>query len=414
MLTACSSGRDDLVTFEPVREQVELVSYTSSAMGGITFSMDPDHFLITPGDMTVISITDPAAEDGWETATIGLMTQTADGSRIESVEEVLRLTADTPTAKVTPTDTVLELFGYELDGYRIRADASQRDVLLYAADRYGAPPSGLYSFFPNAEVFLADTPAGVLLATRGEADDEANLDRIGTALGTLVASIKLTGPGLDEPLPDGQAIEPTGGVVKAGRGPVDDDGPTALDAPFSPIEPGTYQVANFGRTFTLDIDESWFVQPNFPGFVVLTAAGSGGPGDRDLVFVSGVAELVPVAGGPIEAGPRVRLSNVDQLLDSTPPGLDITGVEKVDLGGVTATRFDVTIDPDAECTLAEPCEYAIVTSSGVVNQLESTHAHRIWWIDGGPEGPSMIMARAALPAPFIVTATELLDTIRFS
>lgn len=405
------------MSFEPADNSGELVSFTSSSMGGVRFSVDPDHFLFTPGDNIVVSVTDPADKAGWETASIGLITQSADGQRIDSVDEVIRLTADTPTAEVTPTDTVLELFGYELDGYRIRADVSQRDVLLYAADRYGAPPMGLFSFFPNAEIFLAETPAGVLMATRGEADEEENLDAISPALGTLLSTIELIGPGFEQALPDGQAIEPTDGVSEAARGTIDEDGPAPLDTLFSPVEAGTYQLANFGRTFTLDFDDGWLVQPNFPGFIVLTAPGSGGPGDRVLVFLSGVTELVPIIGGPVESGARIAIDSADDLINGNLEGIDIDNVQEVDLGGVAATRFDLAISPDQACTVTESCEYAVVTSSGVVQQIESTQIHRIWWIDDGVGGPSMIVAMSTLPlelpGEWIETATELLDTINF-
>jgi hypothetical protein len=421
----CSSDGDDdvvtirgeelrLVTLEPAGDDVELVDYTSSAMGGVRFSMDPAHHLHIPGDTIVVSISDPAEEAGWEVASIGLLTQTADGVAIDSVDQVLDLIAATPSAVVTATGTAIELLDHQLAGYDIRADASTRDLYVFSGDRVGSPPMALLSYFPNGRIFLAETPAGVLVAASAEADEVANIEAIDTALGTLMASIELTGGVLEEPLPPGQALELDDIRDSEARGELDPDGPEALEAPFSPVEPGTYQLANLGPTFTLDFSDDWHVQPNFPGYVVLTSPGSGGPGDQDLTFVTGVVDVVPIGAGPVRAGEPIPVADVDAVVDALSSDLEVTGVTAVDLGGVEATQFDVRIPADSPCTQDEPCEYAVRTSSGVVKQFRSTHAHRIWWIDDGAEGPSMVVAMTALGDDFIDRATELLTTISFN
>ncbi len=421
---ACSSEDDEavvtvrgeelqLVSFE-TPDDVELVDFSSSAMGGVRFSVDPANHLHMPGDSIVVSISDPAGAAGWEVASIGLVTQTADGVPIESVDQMIGLIAATPTAEITPTGTAVEVLGYQLAGYDIRAEPASADVWNFSADRVGSPPMALFSYYPNGRIFMAETPAGVLVAGSAEADEVTSIEEIDAALATLVASIELTGPGLDEPLPPGQALDVEGAKDSEARGELDPDGPTPLDAPFSPIEPGTYQLANFGPTFTLDIAGAWEVQPNFPGFVVLTNAGSGGPGDRDLVFLTGVTDLLPIAAGPVPAGAPISAAELDLVLESLNRDLDVTTVEVVDLGGVEATRFDVHVPADTDCTQDEPCEFAFRTSSGVVKQLRSTHLHRIWWIEDGVEGPSMIVAMAPRGDGFVARASDLLDTMTFN
>ncbi|MEE9417723.1 MAG: hypothetical protein V3V01_20765 [Acidimicrobiales bacterium] len=403
-----------LVTIDPADDDTELVEYTSSVLGGVRFSVDPAHHLYTRGDTIAISITDPAGEAAWEVASISLVTQTADGIPIESVEQVVELLAAAPSAVVTSTGTAIEVLGHHLAGYEVRADASTRDHLIIAADRAGSPAATLFGFTPNARIFLAETPAGVLIAGSGEADEVSNIEAIDVALGTLLATIEATGGGVEESLPQAQTLAPNEVQESKARGELDPAGPTALDAPFSPVEPGTYQLANFGPTFTLDFDDGWFTQPNFPGFIVLTAANGGGPNDRDLVLLTGLVDVMPIAPGPVAAGEPISVVTADQVIEALGADIEITGRAEVDLDGVTATRFDIRIPSDALCTQADPCELAFRTSSGIVKRLSPTHSHRIWWIEEGAEGPSMIIAVAPHDHDFLNRATELLDTIEFT
>ncbi len=403
-----------LVTIEPAADGTDLVEYTTSAMGGMRFSVDPAHHLYTRGDLIIVSVVDPADEDGWEAASISLVTQSADGVRIDSVEEVLDLIAAVPTAEVTATDTAIEVLGYHLAGYDVRAEPSSREHQLVSADRFGSPPFSLVAYTPNARIFLADTPAGVLVAGSSQADDVSGIDAIDVALGTLVATIEPTGDGLDTALPDGEILEPDEIRNFEARGEIDPDGPPALDAPFVPVEPGVYQLANFGPTFTLDIGEGWFTQPNFPGFVVFTGATSKGPGDRDLLFLTGVLDVVPIGPAQVTAGDPVPVATAGDVIDAMGTDVEIPDRVTVDLDGLAATRFDVRIPADASCTAAEPCEYAFRMASGPVVSLRSTQDHRIWWIENGADGPSMILAMAPRGHDFIDRATDLLATMSFN
>jgi hypothetical protein len=402
-----------LVKIEPADGDIELVEYTSSAMGGVRFSVDPAHHLYTRGDTIAVSIVDPAGDAAWEVAAISLVTQTADGIPIESVEQVVELLEAAPSAVVTSTGTAIEVLGHHLAGYEVRADASTRDHFVIAADRVGSPGLSLFGYTPNARIFVGDTPAGVLIAGSGEADDVSNIEAIDVALGTLLATIEATGSGVDEPLLHAQTLEPDDIVESIARGELDPTSVTPLDAPFSPVDPGTYQLANFGPTFTLDFDRLWFVQPNFPGFIVLTDVNSAGPGDRDLVFLTGLVDVVPIAPGPVPAGEPVSVVTADEVIEALSGDVEVSGREVVDLDGVAATRFDIRISSDALCTQAEPCEYAFRTSSGTVKLLSPIHSHRIWWIEDGVEGPSMIIGMAPHDDDFMDRATELLGTIDF-
>lgn len=223
-----------LVEIEPADADTELVEYTSSAMGGVRFSVDPAHHLYAQGDTILVSIEDPADEAAWEAASISLLTQTTDGIPIESIDQVLALIAGPPSAEVTSTGTAIEVLGYQLAGYDVRADAATRDHFIVSADRVGSPASTLISYTPNARIFLGQTPAGVLVAASAEADDVANIEDIDVALGTLLATIEPTGSAVDEPLAQANALEPDEIQESMARGELQADGPTALDAPFPP------------------------------------------------------------------------------------------------------------------------------------------------------------------------------------
>ena len=179
------------------------------------------------------------------------------------------------------------------------------------------------------------------------------------------------------------------------------------------MEPGAFQVPNVGRRISIDIGDGWFAQPNFPGIVVLTAAGSIGPGDREVVMFSDVAEYLPIEAGPRRGGESTPATDVEDLIENPPTGFRVSAISTQELGTASATRFDLTSDPTATCALGDPCEAALVTSYGFVKPLAAGSDHRVWWIEH-EEGPATVLFTTALDAPdFIERATALVGTIEF-
>ena len=133
-----------------------------------------------------------------------------------------------------------------------------------------------------------------------------------------------------------------------------------------------------------------------------------------MVFITGLVDVVPIAPGPVAAGEPILVVTAEQVLEVLGEDLEITGIEDVDFDGLAATRFDVRIPADAACSQDDPCEYAFRTSWGFVKPLSATQTHRIWWIEDGAEGPSMIIVMAPYDHDFIERATQLLDTIAFN
>lgn len=183
-------------------------------------------------------------------------------------------------------------------------------------------------------------------------------------------------------------------------------------ATFSPIEPGTYQLPNFGVTTSIDIPDGWELQPNFPGIVAMTKLGSQAPGDRDIVFLSDVSgSLTNVAGGPTTNGAPGDLPDLLTLLKDPPDGLELTNIKEMTLAGNAVTRFDIAISSDVSCAQDDPCEYAISTNWGFVKMVTSTAVQRIWWFDDHPDGRAMIMA-SGHNTDFINDATTIVESMQ--
>ena len=400
-----------LADFEP-DGGVELRQFVTPAMGGVRFSVSADHTPATIHDTVLVFTEAPNAQihGPRSTAAIALVTQSVAGSAVSTVDDYLETVEGVESAVVEPTGDAIELLGRRLRGYEISNDAELEEPTLFSSARFGAPVDTEFAPFPYAIVYLADTPAGVLTASIS-GSDESNARQSSGALATLLSTVALTGPGLDQPLPPGEVIEPTSDGVPPEPAPLIDEAPPALEAAFAPIDPGLYQLPNVGRQLTIDIDDGWFAQPNFPGIVVLTAPGSIGPGDRDLVMISDVVEYLPTEAGPRRGGESTSVTNVEALIAAPPPGFSASQVSDIELGGAAATQFDLTSTAGASCALGEPCEAALVTSYGVVNPLAAGFDHRIWWIEHETGPATVFIARALDDPDFIERATALVETI---
>lgn len=392
----------------------ELREFVSPALGGIRYSVSADH---TPAAIhdTVIVFVEPPNPDiagARSSAAIALVSQSVAGSAVPTVEAFLETIEGVADAVVQPTGDAIELFGHRLRGYEISNGAELEEPKLFSSARVGAPVDTEFAPFPYAVYYMADTPTGVLTASF-TGTDEADARKATGALSTLLSTAELTGPGLDTLLPPGEAIAPVTPGPPPEPAELVDDGPPPLEALFSPVEPGAYQVPNVGRQLSIDIGDDWFAQPNFPGIVVLTAAGSIGPGDREIVMFSDVVEYLPIEAGPRRGGESTPVTGVEDLIENPPIGFTVSDIATQQLGTASATRFDLTSDPTATCALGDPCEAALVTTYGFVKPLTAGSDHRIWWIEH-EAGPATVLFTMALDAPdFIERATALVATVEF-
>ncbi len=410
--TSAAETASELITIET--DQGPTTSYVSSTMGGVRFEAPAESVVLVTGDHIVVTTRDEISKtDGFGLATFGLTSMLGGGGQLESVEQYLDAVREVGV-EVTPTDTKIEVLGYELVGYTMTG--GDNSLFTFADARFGGPvESGFGPGASNIE-FLADTPSGVLVA--GVVDPGTSADAWLPFLGTLIESIELTGPGFDPPLPAGEFLEMAnaGGPPAPAEASKDVSGVTPLGEPFVPLEPGRYELLNFGIPVSVEVPDDWFVQPNFPGFVVLTRAGSIGPGDRDLVWINDIQELAPIAGGPIRAGDARPVDDIEAIISDPPAGLVIDDVERVELSGpngdtMPVVSFQVSVDPASPCTADEPCDYALITSYGSVKPLLSTVAQRVWFFPEHPTGPAAMVAQGDLNSDFLSEAVAIMATL---
>lgn len=394
---------------------------TFPAMGGIRFDVDEAHSVQVIGDRIVIDPTGSGGAFIADVAHIGITTQSADGSAITTTEDFLAEFESFPQLGVEPNGQVVELFGRELTGYTVAlqqplpfpftGSSPNPDLALFATTRQGA--SFLSAWAPQrTQLFLADTPAGVLYAGF-DVNPYAAEPPARAAFATLLATAELTASGLDAPLPTGATFG--GGATRPEAAAISDDGPPGYFGQFAnSVPPGRFQLQNFGAPISADIT-GWGISQNQPG--ILRFVGRSGttraPGQASVVLVADVQPtLTPQAGGPTLVGDPIDLSTIESFLDAPPSNLAVTNVSQTEVGGLSAIRFDVRVNGGQSCAQDEPCEYAFQTAWDLdfPISISAEAAQRIWWIPDHPAGPSMIIISDPDPN-FLDIGTTLVDSI---
>lgn len=202
--------------------------------------------------------------------------------------------------------------------------------------------------------------------------------------------------------------------VETGSTP-DAAGPEPIVGEFRPVDPGVWAIDTLGIPLELELTGQWSVQPNRAGVTVLTAPGSQGPADRDVVFFRPTGLVEPDRVNDSPDGFRSQegwpLSDIDGWLDEVIPGL-VDG-EPVDttLGGREAVRFDVEPADDFPCGPAA-CAGFITIDLEENTFFEPGQRRTIWWVDGGAHEPLVVMVgRDAGDTEWLATAETLLDTV---
>ena len=177
---------------------------------------------------------------------------------------------------------------------------------------------------------------------------------------------------------------------------------------------GEYRVETIGAPFTIDIPEGWFVQPNSLGHFVITATGSVGPGDRDIVMIrpSNLADPDQPGAAVEEQIGEWPLDDIDGWLAALIPGVIDGDPMDTTLGGLDAVTFDVAITDEVEC--GEMFCVGFATNRGVNDMwFDRRTGYRMWWIDGGEQAPIAVMIGDGSDPSFTERAQEVLDTVTF-
>ncbi len=195
------------------------------------------------------------------------------------------------------------------------------------------------------------------------------------------------------------------------------EGGGLLDESFVPLGPGTFTVESLGipLSFTT-VDDSWFVQPNDPAFLVLTDPESVGPHDRDIVFlrVAGLTHPddmeLPIA--ELAERPSWPLGDLVGWIDALPSTIAVSNVTDTEFGGRSAVAFDVTVD-DAHACGPEVCVPFVGALGTTGKSFRPGVPFKVFWVDGGAEAPLAVVVGGGQDAPdaFFAAAAELIATI---
>lgn len=386
------------------------------AMGGITFGVGPDDVVIHDGDMVLIRAPFDADRGRLQPGMIVAFARTA-GNRSPDVltTEALTSSVISGTGTAEPSGRQLDWLDRTLDGWRFTLDDGLPPAPHYVVSAYGSGFDGVSAWqpFPHAELFLADTPNGVLVIgwiaeTEQELEEaRAIFDRVAPTI-SLANSPEVPIPPAE--LPDRpQPQEPPTTAPPLDR---PDDWPSLLTGLSKPLDTGSYSTNNLETPVRFDLPGGWWVQPNFPGWVVLTGADSFGSGDRGIEMFSGLNNIWAVtrAGTTGEPMPAADLAG---LPDAPFGALRVLETEEVQAGIASGVRMRVEVDPSADCTAEEPCEYWLTNVYPYPPaSLRKGYIYDMWYFDEGIDEP--VLALVSTPdAGWFETSDMVMDSLEF-
>lgn len=380
------------------------------SLGGIDFVVPDGHSVHHAGDMVMI-------RPSWEldegrylpSAVISLVSQRPG---LDDVPTVADVTAEmiTGTGSAESTGNRIEFLDREMDGYRFEAagGAAVGPHHLFPAIPRPAPSITAWQPFPIAVLFLADTPGGVLAAGaigRDEDDLAAAWEVFEQVAPTVEIDDLRTNP-ITRPLNPARRTSPV--PIK-----IPDSAPPALRRVVQPVDAGEYTLDKLGTPVAVTVPDDWWIQGNFPGIVVFTGDESFGPGDRSITFRTGLDHIVAVTSDFEAIGEPRPLDLTEPWPGEQPETLIVESAGEVEVGGLPAQRFDVGIDPDADCSADEPCEYQVLSAHfDQTETIRKGYVNRVWLITEGVPEPITIIVQAADEA-WLDAAQPVIDSIRF-
>ncbi len=187
-----------------------------------------------------------------------------------------------------------------------------------------------------------------------------------------------------------------------------------LTLEFSPVDEGIYRLDSLGTPFSVEIIGDWFVQPNSAALVVFSHPDSGGPGDRDVVFLrpAQLSDPVNPTSGS-ESQSSWPAEDIPGWIDGLIDGVTISDIEDVSIGGREAVRFDVEIADDSICGPQSCIDFTTNNDVGDF-AFDAGFTYRVHWVDMGEFGPvAIITGWPSEDDAFESDATALLSTVAF-
>lgn len=386
-----------------------LTEWYLPALGGLTFGVPDGYVVHHDADMVTIRESfDADAGRYVPSMVLGLVAKNGSRQAVTAVTDMTQRAID-GIAKAESTGASFELFDVSLEGFRFRLNPGLADGPHYL---YGAYPDGSdgashWQPLPHAEVFLGETPHGVLSigwtarTEEGLTQARAIFDRIAPTLG------------LTEGLGGGPFTSPEGPGGPPPEPVVLPDGVEPWELASSLVQPGTYTSANVGTMLEFTLDDGWWVQPNFPGWLVLSAIDSFGPGDRGVAIRTGLDSIVPTHRAGV-AGEAISIDLATWADGSPPAGIEVTSSGETEVGGAAGMFIDFTIGLDVACDKAEPCEYAVVFDGPYPpDSFRKGYHHRLWYLTEGVNEPVTILAVTPDPS-WLAVVDELTETMIFT
>ena len=245
----------------------------------------------------------------------------------------------------------------------------------------------------------------------GDDDSDAGGDEEPAAAADSTSGEQETDPHEPDPATETDAADEPPASAPAVEGYDADAADYTLE--YSPIDAGTHRVTALGTPMTFTVDDSWFVNPNEPGYFALSDPSSVGPDDRDIVFMRVAALADPEApGAPLAEQDGWPVDDLEGWLANLADGIEVSDPENVILGGRDAVRFDISVDDDFECG-PEFCAGFVHNGNNGGRSLSPGITNRAFWIDEG-ETPILVMLGAGLQGEeFFDRAEEVLATLAF-
>ncbi len=189
-------------------------------------------------------------------------------------------------------------------------------------------------------------------------------------------------------------------------------------AEFTAATPGDYELGTTGTPVSLTVGDNWIVFDHLPGHTAFGSPDSAQPGDLDVVFLRPQVLADPTQPwAALETQTPWPLGDVEGWLDTVVDGVVTHGPERTEIGGRSALYFEAEVADVDVCGSSGFCVAFLVNTvfenGGVSGATFELGLHRrVWWIDGGDDGPLVILAGTPRnDRSFQAKADELLATV---
>ncbi len=322
--------------------------------------------------------------------------RTAMVDEAERVDQGLSATTD-EFDEIELEPTVTELAGDNLTiDLRVVADSEEHE-------------GRNYSLWVAAAAAVIAIVAGVML-NLPEADD-GGLETIAPPETTETPTTTAAGPSVSDE-PDG-VYDPTATVLVNRGFEFFPDGNARVNAD-NQILPGTYRSEVVGTPVSINLLSSFEVNQNEDGSLRLDA-GATGFLDK-AVLIDRISELSDPSRPEVpfeELGESWPANDIEGWLDALAPSILVENVQQTTLGGLPATRFELTPDGDA-CRVGVTCAYFAANHGQNETNLIGGGSYEIWVADQGDEDPiAVVVTNLRSDGEWRELSREMVATIGF-